>query len=101
MSVMIYTARKDIFVHCATAAFKPCQQAGSGVRQQFELNRPTCLLLHHDYARSDLPTAHKITDFHPHQIAATQFAVDREIEKRTISQAAALIEVESDLPYLL
>ena len=54
MTIVINPAWKDIIVYRATPAFKPCQQAGSGVRQQFKLNRPACLLLHHDRALSDL-----------------------------------------------
>lgn len=43
----------------------------------------------------------EVADFHPHEVAATQLAVDREIEQRAISQSAALIEVKSNFPYLL
>lgn len=72
----------------ATGGFSPLepgQQAGASVRKQFELNRPTCSLLHHDRTRSDLPAAYKVTDLHLHQVAASEFAVDREIEQRSIS----------------
>jgi catecholate siderophore receptor len=57
--------------------------------------------LHHDCARSDLSAADKIADFHLHEVAATELAVDREVEQCAITQAAALIEVESDFPNLL
>jgi len=42
-----------------------------------------------------------IADLHLYQVAASKFAVDRQVEQRPISQAAALIEVEPDFPYLL
>ncbi len=98
---VIDATRKDIIVHRAAPPFKPRQEAGPGVLKQFELNRPTRFLLHYDCSRSDLSTADKVADLHPHEVAATELAVDREVEQRPISQAAALIEVESDLPYLL
>ncbi len=101
MAIVINTARKDKTVHRAAPPIEPSQQAGPGVWEQFELNRPTCFLLHHDRTRSDLSTADKVADLRPHEIAAPEFAVDRQVEQRPISQAAALIEVESDLPYLL
>ena len=98
---MINPAGKDIIVHCAAPPFKPRQQAGPSVWKQFELNRPTGFLLHHDCTRSDLPAADNVADLHLYQVAPPQFAVDRQVEQRPISQAAALIEVKSDLPYLL
>jgi hypothetical protein len=55
------------------------------------LNRPTCFLLHHDRTRSNLSAADKVADLHLHQVAAPEFAVDRQIEQRSISQTAALI----------
>jgi len=44
-----------------------------------------------------LAAANKTADLHLHQIAASELAVDREIEQRPISQTAPLIRVESDL----
>jgi hypothetical protein len=94
-------SKEHIIVHRATPPLKPSQQAGPCVWKQFKLNWPTCFLLHHDRSRSDLPNANEVADLHPHQVAASEFAVDRQVEQRPISQAAALIEVKSYLPYLL
>jgi hypothetical protein len=69
--------------------------------EQLELNRPTCFLLHYDRTCSDLPAADKVSDLHLHQVAAPELAVERQVEQRPIRQAAALIEVKSDLPYPL
>gem|GEM_PF-2970449 len=93
---MVHPARKDIIVHRAAPPFKPRQQAGPSVRKQFELNRPTCFLLYHDCARSDLSPANNVAIFNTHQIAAAELAVDRKVKQCAITQAAALIEVESD-----
>ncbi len=100
MPIVIDPARKDIIVHCAAPALEPRQQAGPSVGKQFELNRPTCFLLHHDCARSDLPPADNVAYFHPHQVAAAELAVDRKVKQCAITQAAVLIEVKPDLPNL-
>lgn len=101
MATSVNPAGKDIFLHCATAAFKPSQETGPSIGQQFELNRPTCFLLHHDRARSDLSAADNIANFYSHEIAAPKFAIDREVEQSPVPQAATLIKVEADFPYLL
>ena len=101
MSVMINPAWKNVVVHRATPPVKPGQQAGPSVWKQFELNWPTCFLLHDYRACSNLPAADKVAYLHLHQVAASEFAVDRQIEQRPISQPAALIKVEPDFPYLL
>lgn len=101
MPIMINPAGKYIFVHQAASPLKPSQQAGPRVWEQLELNRPTCFLLHHDRTRSNLSAAYNVSDLHLHEVAATEFTIDRKVEKCTITQAAALIEVESDLPYSL
>ncbi|MBS4076605.1 hypothetical protein KGY14_15560 [Ameyamaea chiangmaiensis] len=49
----------------------------------------------------DLSAADNVADLHLHQVAAPKLAIDGEIEKRPISQAAALIEVKTDSPDLL
>ncbi len=85
----------------AAPALEPCQQAGPSIWQQFELNGPACLLLHHDCPRSDLTSAHKVADLHLHQVAAPKLAVDLQIEQRSISQTATLVEIETDFSDLL
>jgi hypothetical protein len=61
------------------------------VRKQFELNRPTGFLLHHDGARSDLPSVADIANFHSYKVTATELAVDRKVKQRSIAQAPVLI----------
>lgn len=98
---MIDAAWKDIVVDRTASAFEPCQQTRSCVRKQFELDRPTCFLLHHDCACPDLSATHNVSNFHPYQVAAAKLAIDRKVKQCAISQATVLIEVETDLPYLL
>ncbi|MDQ1231547.1 hypothetical protein QE379_002973 [Sphingomonas sp. SORGH_AS 879] len=97
----INPAGEDVVIHRAIPPFEPSQQAGASVWKQFELNRTACLLLHDNRSCSDLSAADEVADLHLDQVAASKFAVDRQIEQRPISQAATLIEVEPYLPYLL
>lgn len=85
VAVVIYPAWRDIILHRAAAAFKPCQHAGPGIREQFELNRPTGFLLHHDCARPNLSAADNVADFHLHEVATSQLAVNRKVEQGQIS----------------
>lgn len=57
-------------------------------------------MLHHNCARPDLPTIDDVADLHSHKVAAAQFAVDGNVKKCTITQAAAFVEIKSALPYL-
>ncbi len=77
MPTTINPAGKDIIVHRAAAPIQPSQKARPSIRQQFELNRPSRLLLHHDCPRSDLSAADNVADLHLHQVAAPKFAIDR------------------------
>jgi len=101
MAVTINTAWKHVIVYRAATTFKPCEQAGAGIWQQLELNRSSGLLLHHDCAGANLSTADNIANLDLHEVAATQLTVDSKVEESSISQAAALVEVEADLPDLL
>lgn len=101
MPITIDPTGEDVVVHRAAPPLQPSQQAGASVWKQLELNRSACFLLHDNRSRSDLPTADKVADPHLHQVAASEFAVDRQIEQRPISQASTLIEIEPNFPNLL
>lgn len=64
-------------------------------------NGPTRFLLDDDRARSSLSADHKITDLHPHDVAAAELAVDRQIEHGSIPKPLILVEPEPNGPYLL
>jgi len=87
MPFMIDLAGKDVILHRATPPLEPSQQAGASVRKQLELNWSSSFLLHHDCPSSDLPAADKVANLHLHQVAASEFAVDRQVEQCLISQA--------------
>jgi hypothetical protein len=70
----------------SAAPLKPCQEASTSIRHDFELNWPIGLLLDNHRPRSQLTAGDKIADPDLHQIAASQLAVDRKIEKRPVSK---------------
>lgn len=97
---MIGSTRKDIVGKRTTSPLQPCQQACSGVRHQLELHRPTCFRLNDERTGSDMATKDDIADPHPHHIATTQLAVDRQVKQRSIPQSLVLIEEEANGPDL-
>ena len=57
MPIMINPARKHIVIDRTASPIEPSEKAGPNIWKQFELNRPTGFLLHHDCPRSNLPAA--------------------------------------------
>jgi hypothetical protein len=97
---MIEAARKGEVDDRAAAPLDPCEQTRACIVFQLELDGPACLLLHDHCASADAPPADKIADLDLHDIAAAQLAIDRQIEKRSITKAPMLIEEEPYCPDL-
>jgi hypothetical protein len=70
------------------------------VCQQLELNRPTGLPLHDNRTGADLPASNQVTDFDTYHVAATQLAIDRQVEQRPIAQPTMLVKEKADGPDL-
>jgi hypothetical protein len=64
------------------------------------LNWSIGLLLDHHCPRSQLTAGDEIADLDLHKIAASQLAVDCEIEQRPVSKPVLSIQVEANCPYL-
>jgi hypothetical protein len=96
----IDTAWEDIVCQCSAPPFQPGKQARSCVCQQLELDGPTGLLLNDDCTCANLSANHQVTDFHPNHVAATQLAIDRQIEQRPITQPTMLVKEKTDGPNL-
>ncbi|MBA2933955.1 hypothetical protein HZF05_07560 [Sphingomonas sp. CGMCC 1.13654] len=93
---MIDAARENIGAQRTAATLQP----GSSIRQQLELHRPPSLRLRHGGPRSDLATANDVADFEAYDVAPPKFAVDRDIEQRSVAKATMMIQIEADAPYL-
>jgi hypothetical protein len=76
------------------------KQACPDICCDFELNRTACLLLNGHGSGSIFPSCDKTSDFHFHEIASAQLAVDCEIKQCAISHASFPIKKEADRPNL-
>jgi hypothetical protein len=98
---MIDAARKNVVVDSAAAAFEPREEACSDIGRKLELNRASGLLLHDDRSSSDIRPGDEVADPDLHEIAASQLAVDRQVEKRSVGEAALPFQEEATGPDLL
>lgn len=85
MRHIVVPAWKDVVVERSTPSFEPSSHRLSCRLHKLELNRPLGLLLHHDGAVADAPARHEVADPDLDAIAAAQLAVDREVEKCSVS----------------
>lgn len=97
---MVGAARKGIVLKGATSQFEPFEEAGPSIIHELKLNRPTGLLLDDSGPRPDFSIANNVADPNFHQVATTQFTVDSQIEKRSISNPPVLIKKEAHCPNL-
>ena len=76
----------------------PGEDRFSGRLRDFELHRPLGFLLHDDRARGDPIAMGDITDAQLHEIAAAQFAVERQIEQRELALAITQLKANPNRP---
>jgi len=87
MSAVVDPAGERIVLYRSAATFEPSEEAAASIRHDFELDWSTGLLLNHHCSRSQLTAGDKVTNPDLHKIAASQFAVDRKIEKRPVAKS--------------
>ena len=92
---------KRVIAYRSAATLQPGKQARTNICRQLELYRPTGLLPDDDRPGSDLSTGNHISDLNFNEIAATQLAVEGEIEKRTVAKSTFAIKEEANSPNLL
>lgn len=93
-------AWEDEILERASTPLQPREQCRPGWLQDFELNRSSRLALNDGRAISDGVPAHEIVDMDPPD-RCRAITVDGEIEERTISKPALLVEPKPDRPDLL
>lgn len=91
---------EHIVIHSAAAPLQPGQQARARIAHQFELHRFAHLALNDDRPVPDLTADYQVADLYRDDVAATQFAVDRQIKQGAIAHTAVLIEKKADGPHL-
>jgi len=57
---MIHPARKGVILNRSSSPLQPCKQASTSIRHQFELHRPTGLLLNYDRSSAHFPARDEI-----------------------------------------
>jgi hypothetical protein len=75
---------------------KPGLDRGSGLLGDFELDRPPRLLLNNGGAVSDTAAGANTVDLQPHEIAASELAVDGEVKHCEV--AGSMLQLKPD-PY--
>lgn len=95
------TAWKHEIIDGATPPQQPCCEARAGVRGNFKLHRSPGLPLNDHRAVADFSSGHEIADLQLNQIAASQLAIDRQVEQGAVSEPLLAIKEESDRPDLL
>jgi hypothetical protein len=97
---MVGPAREGVIIQRATPKLEPSEEAGASIIHQLKLNRPAGLLLNDGGSGPNFPIANDVANPDLHQVAATQLAIDCEIEKRTIPDPSMLIKKETHSPNL-
>jgi hypothetical protein len=97
---MIGSAREGVIIQGATPKLEPFEQARASIVHQLKLNRSACLLLNDSGSGPNFSIANDVANLDLHQVTATQFAIDCEIEKRTIPEPSVLIQKETYSPNL-
>lgn len=94
-------AGKEVPGAPASNVGKPRLDRSSGLLGDLELHRTACLLLNDGRAVTDPAADADIVDLQPHEIAAPEFAVDREVEQGEVAGSALYLEPDPDRPHVL
>jgi len=72
-----------------------------GLFGDFELNRPARLSLNDGGAVSDPATGADVVDLQPHEVTASELAIDGEIEQGKVARSVLELEPDPDCPDIL
>jgi hypothetical protein len=93
-----YPARKQIVLGFQSRVSDPGEDRFSGRLRDFELNRSLRFLLHDDCTRSDSIAMCDVANAQLNEIAAAQFAVDRQIKQRKFALSIAQLKTNPNCP---
>ena len=100
MPVRIHAAGKGKVVDGSAPPFQPSEQTAPRVCSDFKLHGSSGLLLNHHGPGADHRAGYKGANLDFHEITTPQLAVDRKVEKRSITHPTFAIKKESDGPNL-
>ena len=98
MRRVVGAAGERIVVQRAAPMFGPGEDGRSRRFKDLKLNGPAGLLLDYSCPCPDATAADKVPYADLHHVTSSQLAVHREVEQRSIPQAALAIEPEADRP---
>jgi hypothetical protein len=92
---------ENIFASCLAGPPNVRIDGLAGLVRQFELYRAPCFPLADRSTVESVAVRRDIGDFDRHDIAATQFTVDRQVEQGEVARFASELKVRSDGPDML
>jgi hypothetical protein len=95
------TTRKQAIARPTRGFLDPGGDGISRLFRQFELNGSFCLFLDDDCSRPDPPSKGYAVDAQCDEIAASQFAVDGQIEHREVAHLVHDLKADPDRPDFL
>ena len=101
MQTFMEPSRPEILRPGHEWGFEPGFDCFSGPFDDLEAHRPSCLALNNRSSVLDLACRIDVGDREPHQVAATQLAVDGEVEKRQFAGPIGGLEADPDRPDVL
>jgi hypothetical protein len=97
----VNSAWEEEIIRSQASLLDPCLDGIACRLRDLELNWPQRLLLRDDCSSRDLVAVADIADFELDEVAATQFAVDAEVEQRELSDTVRHLEANSQRPDVL
>jgi hypothetical protein len=91
------TAWVQIWALASVEGGEPLADSNTGLLGNLELHRPASLLLNDSSAIANSPAGEHVIDPQPHEIAAPELAVDRQIEHRKIASATFYLQPYSNV----
>jgi hypothetical protein len=94
-------AREEVLPLPGADFGKPVFHRGPRLLGNFELDRPPCLLLDDGGAVSNPAAGANIVDLQPHEVAASELAIDGEIEQSEVARSVLQLKPHPDRPNVL
>ena len=95
------SAGKEEVFRLQASLLDPRLQGIPGGRRDFELDRALGLVLQDDSSRLDLIPMAYVADLQSDEIAATQLAVDAQVEQRELAHPVLHLEADAERPDFL
>ncbi|MBX7513637.1 hypothetical protein K3179_03650 [Qipengyuania sp. GH38] len=92
MAIAIYAAWEGTGVDCTSSPLEPRPETGANISGEPELHWTVGLLLHNCCSAPHLRASNQVPDPDIHQITSALFAIDRQVEQRSVSEPAFSVQ---------